>query len=80
MLFDAGVSQSPPSEDWGLQKAQGWKLKMCWIPKTCFLSGKKLWGKRAYHGIRIITGPGEPVIDDYWLDKFEFTKWQLTRT
>jgi hypothetical protein len=74
------VSQSPPSEDWGLRKAQYWKLKLCWLPKKCFITQKPLWGKRAYHGERWITGPGEPVVEHYWLDKFEFMKWQLTRT
>jgi hypothetical protein len=74
------VSQSPPSEDWGLQKARGWKLKRCWFPQNCFLSQKPLWGKKAYHAQRVITGPGDPVIEDYWLEKFEFMKWQLTRT
>lgn len=71
--------QSPPSEDWGLKRAQGWKLKLCWTPKKCFLSEKALWGKKAYHAQRVITGPGDPVIEDYWLEKFEFMKWQLTK-
>lgn len=74
------VQQSPPSEDWGLHKARGWKLKLCWLPKRCFISNKPLWGKKVYHAQRVITGPGEPVIEDYYLEKFEFMKWQLTRT
>lgn len=71
------VQQSPPSEDWGLQKAKGWKLKLCWFPKKCFLSEKPLWGKRAYHAQRVITGPGDRVIEDYWLEKSEFLFWNL---
>lgn len=71
------VLQSPPSEDWGLKRACGWKLKLCWTPKKCFLSGKDLWGKRAYHGVRVITGPGDPVIDHYWIERNEFMIWQL---
>lgn len=74
------VQQSPPHEDHGLNRAQYWKLKLCWLPKKCFLSDKPLWGKRAYHGERWITGPGEPVVEHYWIEKFEFMKWQLTRT
>jgi hypothetical protein len=65
------------SEDYGLNKATGWKLKLCWIPKNCFLSKKPLWGKRAYHGERWITGPGEPVFVDYWIEKTEFLIWNL---
>jgi hypothetical protein len=72
---------SPPSEDHGLQRATGWKLKLCWTrPRTCFLTGKQLFGKRCYKGTRVITGPGEPVIEHYFIEKFEFMKWQLTRT
>jgi hypothetical protein len=74
------ILQSSLSDDYGLNKARGWKLKLCWLPKKCFLSSKVLWGKNAYHAQRIITGPGDPVIEDYWLEKFEFMKWQLTRT
>ena len=73
------VQQEPTSQSWGLSRASGWKLKLCWLPKKCFLSEKPLWGKRAYHGIRLITGPGEPVREDFWIDKNEFMLWQLTK-
>ena len=73
------VTQSPREEDWGLNKVRNWTYKMCWRPNTCYLSGEQLWGKRAYHGTRIITGPGEPIIDNYWVSKEKFTVWQLTK-
>lgn len=73
------VQQSPREEDWGLQKARDWKLSLCFTPRTCFLTGKQLFGKRCYKGTRVITGPGEPVIEHYFVEKFEFMKWQLTR-
>lgn len=68
---------SPPSQDWGLQRATGWRLRRCLGLKTCYLSGKSLWFKRAYHGERWITGPGEPVYVDYWVERDEFIKWNL---
>ena len=71
------VQASPPSEDWGLNRARGWKLRFCWTPQKCFLSGKPLWGKRAYHGVRMITGPGEPVYEDYWISRDDFIIWNL---
>jgi hypothetical protein len=71
------VQASPPSEDWGLSRARDWKLKLCLTPKKCFLSEKPLWGKRAYHGVRTITGPGDPVYEDYWIEKNEFMIWNL---
>jgi hypothetical protein len=69
----------PQSEDYGLNRAQQWDLKLCWLPRQCFISGKSLWGKRAYHGTRWIHGPGEPVQQTYWVDKHEFLLWHLKR-
>lgn len=78
MLDDIGsVTQAPPSEDWGLRRAANWKLKMCWAPKKCYLTGKQLWGKYAYYGENWITGPGDPVVDEYWIEKQEFIIWNL---
>lgn len=77
MLSSEQTTMSPLSENWGLRRAVGWKLKLCWLPKQCFLTGKPLWGKKAYHGFRVITGPGDPVQEDYWIDKHEFMVWNL---
>lgn len=71
------VQQSPRYEDWGLNKVNNWHLKLCWRPQECFLTGQQLWGKRAYHGTRIITGPGESILDHYYIDKDEFIIWKL---
>ena len=79
MPLDATVQQSPITEDWGLNRVKYWELKLCWLPKKCFLSEKPLWGKRAYYGERYIHGPGEPVMDTYWIDKHEFLIWQLKK-
>ena len=78
-MLDPGPDQSPPSEDWGLNRAQRWDLKFCWLPKECFLTGQKLWGKLAYRGIRWIHGPGEPIEQIYWVDKDEFLLWNLRK-
>ena len=78
MPIDSFVSRAPLSEDWGLNRAKWWELKLCWMPKKCFLTGKSLWGKRAYHGENWITGPGEPVVHHYWIEKNEFLIWNLT--
>jgi hypothetical protein len=74
------VQQSPREEDYGLNRVKGWELKMCWRPWTCFLTGKQLWGRRAYHGVRVLTGPGDPIYENYWIDKHKFIMWNLTRT
>ena len=77
MANDMDVQQSPRHEDWGLNKVVDWKLKRCWVPQECFLTGQRLWGKQAYHGTRIITGPGTPVIDHYYVERDEFILWKL---
>ena len=76
-MLDSEVMCAPRSEDWGLNRATGWTLKICWRPQTCFLTGKQLWGKRAYHAVRWIHGPGDPVEDHYWISKEEFVWWNL---
>lgn len=70
---------SPPTEDWGLNRASWWELKLCWLPKKCFLTGRSLWGQRAYHGERWITKSGEPIVEHYWIDRNEFVMWQLKK-
>jgi hypothetical protein len=64
---------------WGLSRVTAWDLELCWRPQTCFLSGQQLWGRRAYHGERWITGPGEPVVVHHWIEKNEFIMWQLKK-
>jgi hypothetical protein len=78
-LDDMTVQTSPPSEDWGLKRITDWKLKVCLAPKKCFLSKKQLWGKTAYYGENWITGPGDPIVNKYWISKEEFIIWQLTK-
>lgn len=75
-----GTYVSPREEDWGLNRAKGWELKFCWRPKTCFLTGKQLWGKKAYRGIRWVHGPGDPIEEVYWVDKKEYFFWQFKRS
>lgn len=74
------VQASHPSEDWGLKRASHWDLKFCWLPKRCFLTNTPLWGKYAYYGERWITGPGEPIVEHYWIEKHEFILWQIKGT
>ena len=73
-------TQSPPSENWGLNhRGVKWHLHFCWLPSKCFLTDKNIWLKKCYKGTRMITGPGEPVSVDYYIDKHEFLLWQLKR-
>lgn len=78
MLDSIGAVMQPPrSDDWGLNRVGNWHLKFCWIPRTCFLTGKRIWVRHCYAGSRVITGPGEPVHDEYYVDRDAFIIWQL---
>ncbi len=66
-------------KDWTLNQIDNWKLKFSWTPKRCFLSNKLIWGCWSYYGVKMITGPGEPVYDSRWVDRTEFIIWQLKK-
>lgn len=79
MPLDNTVQGSPLSEDWGLNRVKYWDYKFCLLPHKCFFSKKPLWLEYAYYGERYIHGPGEPILDTYWLSKEEFIIWQLKK-
>lgn len=48
------------------------KVKFSLWPRKCFYSGRSLWFKNAYRMTAMITGPGEPIFEDRWVDKKEY--------
>lgn len=52
-----------------------WQLRFMWLPKRCDITDKLLWFKYAYHGVRLITGPGDAVELDYYHSKPEHLIW-----
>lgn len=78
-MLDHDTTQATIYKNWSLNLVRDWQLKFCWIPNRCALSGIDLWGRRAYRGTRIISGPGEPVFEVYWIDQNEFVMWQLKK-
>jgi hypothetical protein len=57
----------------------GTELKFAWLPKTCYLTGNRIWLKKAYRMTRIITGPGESILEYRWHDKNTHIIWLLKR-
>lgn len=49
-----------------------WYYTFSWWPRRCELSNKRIWMQRAYKGIRMITGPGEPVFEVRWITRENF--------
>jgi hypothetical protein len=79
MLDQAALPLECNHRNRGLSRVKTWDLEICWLPRTCFLSGQQLWGRQAYHGLRWIHGPGEPVVGEYWIERNEFLLWQLKK-
>jgi hypothetical protein len=65
------------NREWALNQVNNWKMYFCLWPRTCHLTGKSIWFDRCYRGTRMITGPGDPIIVDYYIDQFEFITWKL---
>jgi hypothetical protein len=65
--------------DYFYDKIIGTELKFAWLPKTCDISGKRIWLKKGYRMTRIITGPGESIFEYRWHDKNTHIMWKLTR-
>ena len=56
-----------------------WEEKFLFFPRFCVRRNKLMWLKKAYRGTRIITGPGSPVVQTYWMNKEDYIWWQLKR-
>lgn len=50
----------------------GWELTFCLWPRRCYYTKKLLWLKKAYMGVSMLTGPGEPIFDYRWVHRKEF--------
>lgn len=49
-----------------------WALKFCWLPRRCKISQKLMWLEWAYRGQAVWTGPGDPVIEQHWVERLEY--------
>ena len=52
-------------------KIATWQSKRPLLPRRCNLTGRILWWRHAMVGTRIITGPGSPITEKYWVDPNE---------
>jgi len=55
-----------------------WYSKFAWFPRKMD-SGHWLWLKEYYHGLRLITGPGEPVVLHQYMTPQQYTWHCLTQ-
>ena len=52
-------------DDWAV-----FEYKYSIIPRKCYITNQWIWGL-SMRGRRIITGPGDPVIEDRWYHRNE---------
>ena len=55
----------------------GTQFKYALFPKTCHISGKRIWLEKAYRQTAMWTGPDDPVFEYRWYDKNEFLAARL---
>ena len=77
MPLDSSMSRSPIWNEWGVHWVNDWHLHFCLWPRRCLFTDKTLWFEKCYKGSRVIHGPGDDVVAEYYIDKFEFIKWNL---
>lgn len=58
-------------DHWILKRVH-WKKKFALLPKMCCYSKKHIWLSFGYRGTRMITGPGTPVVETYWLSLYHY--------
>jgi hypothetical protein len=54
-----------------------WRLRFVWRPRRSAITGRWLWLRYVYEGIRMITGPGDPVILFRYHEPVEHIIWNL---
>jgi hypothetical protein len=74
MPLDINVSKPSPSTSQWMFKLRrvGKQSKISLRPRRCYISGKQLWMKRCIVVTSLVTGPGEPLLEDFWCDTKEF--------
>jgi hypothetical protein len=60
------------TDDQFFYKKADWYYKFAWLPHRCNLSNKRIWLKKAYRGIAMYTGPGDPIFEYKWVSREEF--------
>jgi hypothetical protein len=65
----ATSDETPPSYDPFDDRAV-FKYKYSFIPRRCYTTNRWIWGL-SMRGRRVITGPGDPLIQDRWYHRDE---------
>ncbi len=66
-MMGAGYTDNGIHWDTWLSRASLKDTRSYW-PRRCDITGKSLWLKKSICGIRMWTGPGDPVYETKWFD------------
>ena len=69
--------QTASLDDLFYSKYIGAQLKFAWLPKTCDVSGKRIWLQYGYRVTALHRGLTEPFFEHRWHDKLEHIIWRL---
>ncbi len=75
--YGVGMAPDVQAYDYFNDRAT-FEYKHSFWPRKCYNTGRWVWGV-AMRGRRIITGPGEPVIEDRWYHRHEAIIMMLQR-
>jgi hypothetical protein len=75
--YGVGMAPEEQSYDYFNSRASFEYRYSLW-PRRCYNTGRWIWGL-AMRGRRIITGPGEPVLEDRWYHRHEAIIMMLQR-
>jgi hypothetical protein len=67
------------SYDYFYDRVVGTEYKFAWFPKTCHISGKRIWFEWSYRLTFMWNDPFEPAFEYRWHDKNAHIIWKLTK-
>jgi hypothetical protein len=62
------------------KKCAGWQLRFALLPRTCNISGRRIWLEHAYRGTAFYRVEDSLIAQEHkWHDKHEHIIWELKR-
>lgn len=60
------------------KKCAGWQLRFALLPRTCNISGRRIWLEYAYRGTAFYRVEDAIIVKEHkWHDKIEHIIWKL---
>ena len=78
-MMGANYTGHVSEDDWLFyKKCAGWELRFTILPRTCNITGKRIWLEYAYRGTAFYRSGDINFIQEHkWHDKLEHIIWKL---